>query len=137
MTDKEILKAIGARCHEAELPVPASPEAVAEAEQAIDYRLPPLLRRLYLEVANGGFDPRDGILGVLGVPGGEWIGDWADIVDVYKAFNSGPEDPHPEWLVWLFEWGCAIWSTAETPPGRCGAGTPTAVALSTASSPST
>lgn len=80
---------------------------MAEAEQVIGYRLPPLLRRLYLEVANGGFGPRDG---VLGVSGGAWVGDWADIVDVYTAFRS---DRHPAWLVWLFDWGCAIWSLVD------------------------
>jgi len=45
---------------------PASAEAVADAERRLGHRLPPLLRRLYREVANGGFGPGYGILGVAG-----------------------------------------------------------------------
>lgn len=92
------------------LPIPASPDAVAEAEEAIGYRLPHLLRRLYLEVANGGFGPRGD---VRGVPGRPTSGEWADIVDVHRAFNSGPEPNAPAWLVRLLDWGCAIWSLVD------------------------
>ncbi|MFF0151836.1 hypothetical protein [Micromonospora sp. NPDC005203] len=43
---------------------PASVPAVDDAERVLGHPLPPLLRRIYLEVANGGFGP------VLGVAGG-------------------------------------------------------------------
>jgi hypothetical protein len=110
MTDEEIIEAIRARPSAVALPDPASPEAVAGAEEVIGYRLPRLLRRLYLEVANGGFGPCGD---VLGVPGGPWVGDWADIVDVHQAFGSGPEPNAPAWMVWLLDWGCAIWSLVD------------------------
>jgi hypothetical protein len=45
---------------------PARPEAVAEAERTIGFRLPELLRRIYVEVGNGGFGPGYGLLGVSG-----------------------------------------------------------------------
>src|SRR5690349_24092886 len=45
-------------------PTPADPQAVAEAERVLGYALSPLLQRIYLEVANGGFGP--GVLGVAG-----------------------------------------------------------------------
>jgi SMI1 / KNR4 family (SUKH-1) len=48
------------------LPAPASEEQLADAERRLGFALPPLLRRLYAEVANGGFGPGPGILGVKG-----------------------------------------------------------------------
>lgn len=82
----------------------ASPGAVNEAEHVIGLPLPPLLRRIYLEVANGGFGPRDDVLGV-----GEHArsDDGGDIVDHYLDFSSAPE--HPQGLVPVYEVGCAIW----------------------------
>jgi hypothetical protein len=51
-------------------PLPALATAPAatvdEAENVIGFELPPLLRRLYLEVGNGGFGPGYGILGLTG-----------------------------------------------------------------------
>jgi hypothetical protein len=48
------------------LPEPATEDQVAAAERHFGVALPPLLRRLYLEVANGGFGPGPGLLGVSG-----------------------------------------------------------------------
>jgi hypothetical protein len=48
------------------LPPPASPEAVAAAESRLGILMPPFLRRVYLEVADGGFGPGGGLLGVSG-----------------------------------------------------------------------
>jgi hypothetical protein len=48
------------------LPAPATTDQVAAAERRFGVALPPLLRRLYLEVANGGFGPGPGLLGVSG-----------------------------------------------------------------------
>ncbi|MEV6371357.1 hypothetical protein AB0L86_31195 [Micromonospora musae] len=56
MTEEEIIAAVRNRA--VDLPPPASPEAVSDAEKVIGYPLPRLLRRLYLEVANGGFGPQ-------------------------------------------------------------------------------
>jgi hypothetical protein len=46
------------------LPAPACPHQLADAEAALGTRLPTLLHRLFLEVANGGFGPGYGLLGV-------------------------------------------------------------------------
>ncbi|MDX6329418.1 MAG: hypothetical protein QOI83_1801 [Streptomycetaceae bacterium] len=62
MTDDEVVEAVRALAQAGRLPNSATPEAVAEAEEVIGFPLPPLLRRLYLEVANGGFGPDEGIL---------------------------------------------------------------------------
>ena len=90
-------------------PAPASPQAVSAAEDAVGASFPPLLRRLYLEVANGGFGPSGGI---LGVGGGPLEGPWADsIVDVLQMFRSGPEQHRtPVGVAPLLNWGCALWS---------------------------
>ena len=45
------------------LPAVASAEALAALEAAIGVPLPPFLRRLYAEVADGGFGPGGGLLG--------------------------------------------------------------------------
>ncbi|MDH6709100.1 hypothetical protein P3T27_005846 [Kitasatospora sp. MAA19] len=106
MTEDEVFESIRVYAANAGL-VPASPEAVAEAERVIGHSLPPLLRRLYLEVANGGFGPRRSVLGVSGAP---WMGGNAtDLVDGYEGFKSDPDRVHPAGVVPLFELGCAIW----------------------------
>lgn len=110
VTDDEIIAAVRAQLASKEPTAPASQDAVDDAERVIGHPLPSLLRRLYLEVANGGFGPRSG---VLGVSGGKWRGDWADIVDVYQAFSAAPDSEVPEGLVWLFDWGDAIWSLVD------------------------
>jgi hypothetical protein len=96
----------------ARLPRPpvATPGAIQAVEEAIGCPLPPLLRRLFLEVANGGFGPGYG--GILGAPAdpGRHNGDWQDLLHVYRAFASGPDSGVPRHMLWLYEWGCAVWS---------------------------
>ncbi len=106
VTEDELIAAIRAQPG---LSPPATPAAVEAAEEAIGHPLPPLLRRLYLEVANGGFGPRDGVLGVSGSEY-EHHGEWADIVDVHETF--GPPEGRPG-MVWLFDWGCNTWSLVD------------------------
>ena len=48
------------------LPAQAGEDQLAAAERRLGFVLPPLLRRLYAEVANGGVGPGPGILGVKG-----------------------------------------------------------------------
>jgi hypothetical protein len=43
-----------------------SSQAVAEAESELGFALPPLLTRLYREVANGGFGPGYKLLPLIG-----------------------------------------------------------------------
>jgi SMI1 / KNR4 family (SUKH-1) len=46
------------------LPPPADAAALARAETSLGFALPPFLRRVYLEVADGGFGPGVGLLGI-------------------------------------------------------------------------
>jgi hypothetical protein len=48
------------------LPSPASVAELDAAARGMGVAFPPLLRRVYLEVANGGFGPGPGILGIRG-----------------------------------------------------------------------
>ncbi|SCF56517.1 SMI1/KNR4 family protein [Streptomyces sp. Ncost-T10-10d] len=91
------------------MPPPATPEAVAEAEEVIGFLLPPLLRRLYIEVANGGFGPGEGILGVRG---GAFQGNFADIAELYQD-GPDPSGHIPVGLVLIYDWGCTLWSLVD------------------------
>jgi hypothetical protein len=48
---------------------PASEEQLQATEEALGIPLPPMLRALYAQVANGGFGPACGITGACGEPG--------------------------------------------------------------------
>ncbi|MBL7259297.1 SMI1/KNR4 family protein [Paractinoplanes lichenicola] len=99
---------------------PATPEAVAAAEALIGHPFPPLLRRLYLEVADGGFGPSCGVNGV-GENGhgcvGSMLGDYVD-------WRDTPADPgDPPWtpgVVILGDSGYAVWAVLDcrSPEGR-------------------
>lgn len=91
---------------------PAPPEAVERAEAVIGARLPPLLRRLYLQVGNGGFGPA---YGVLGVDGGHPDDYKRTAVDLFAD-----PDGHGYWqgptgavLLPICHWGCAIYSLVD------------------------
>src|SRR5687767_8877702 len=45
---------------------PASAKALQVAERALGFKLPDLLRAIYLKVANGGFGPEYGMVGTKG-----------------------------------------------------------------------
>jgi hypothetical protein len=89
----------------------ATPEAVAEAERALGYPLPRLLRRLYLEIGNGGFGPGYGILGLRGGLTDD-LGDTA--LEAYRRFHSlRREASVPHSLLPICNWGCAIYSLVD------------------------
>lgn len=83
----------------------ATPAEIAEAEHAIGFPIPPLLRRIYLEIANGGFGPYDS---VIGVGEGAWTSDVGDIAVLYRGFGTRPEG-HPPGIVPVYDVGCANW----------------------------
>ena len=68
----------------------ASEQAVLAAEAVFGYSLPPILRTVYLTVANGGFGPG---YGIMGVDGGFEDDQRRGIVSRYQCFlNLDPED---------------------------------------------
>jgi hypothetical protein len=89
---------------EAEVPLvqpPATPEMIAATEARLGRPLHPFLKRVYAEVANGGFGPGYGLLR-LGTPDGP-----PDEESLSSEFESGR---WPENLLPLWNWGCAAWS---------------------------
>jgi hypothetical protein len=87
----------------------ATVAAVQAVEEAIGCLLPPLLRRLFLEVANGGFGPgHSGILGAPGYRGWARGAGWEDLLQVHRDFRSGPGPQVPRHLLWLYDWGCKL-----------------------------
>ena len=79
---------------------------VQEAERVIGLPFPPLLRRLYLEVGNGGFSPGYGLLGLS--YDSQYTG-----LSMYRRARedaSGSWSSFPPSLFPLCDWGCAIYS---------------------------
>ncbi len=100
---------------------PASAQAIAEAEQSLDFALPPVLKQVLLEVGNGGFGPGHGLLGVRGGATDEHGNSMLDLYDGLSAPN--PDDPGwrwPERLVPLCPWGDSTYSCIDcsVPEGR-------------------
>ena len=102
------------------LPPPATPQALDATEARMSIAFPPLLRRLYVEVANGGFGPGSGIIGIEG--------GWADdngrtIEDLFEMMSEGdPDEPSWRWpvgLVPIVDYS-PVWTCVETavPGGR-------------------
>lgn len=93
---------------------PASPAAVARAEAALGFALPATLRVIYLDVANGGFGPG---YGVMGVDGGFTDDRKMTVVGLHHVFlGRDPDDPTWQWNEdWLpfCHWGCGIYSIVD------------------------
>lgn len=86
--------------------IPASEEAVEEAERALGLLFPPLLRRLYLEVGNGGFGPGYGLLELS--YNSKYTG-----LSMYRQAREDASDgwsSFPPSLFPVCTWGCGIYS---------------------------
>jgi len=91
----------------------ASTGSLKDAESALGSRFPGLLARIYTEVANGGFGPADGLLGLTdGYTGVDGL----TAVEKYKWLR---EQGWREHLLPAFDWGDAAWSCVDltTPTG--------------------
>jgi hypothetical protein len=90
---------------------PADPVEIANDEKRLGFALPPLLKRLYTEIGNGGFGPGYGLIGLTnGVP--DDLGKTAP--ETYGLIRgTSRDDPSwkwPEGLLPICHWGCAILS---------------------------
>ncbi len=97
-----------------EIAMPATEEQLGQSEKQLGFGIPPLLRRIYTEVGNGGFGPGYGLIGCLG----GYRDDRGDtIVEAYLGRSRrDPEDPEwrwPEKLVPLFSWGGACYTCGD------------------------
>jgi hypothetical protein len=112
---------------------PATNAEIAETERQLGFALPPLLRALYSQVANGGFGPGYGLVGAVGGAPAEDAS--KDIAECYRQDRdlslwqkeNGFErdnglapflDEWPGRVLRLVHWGCAIWSCLDVRSGR-------------------
>jgi hypothetical protein len=100
---------------------PATEEQLRATEQALGFPLPPLLRQLYSQLANGGFGPGYGLIGTLG-----GFDEAGNIVELYQSHNRRaqlidleqyrngnadgapvelPDTVWPRFLLYLCDWG--------------------------------
>ncbi|MES9519155.1 SMI1/KNR4 family protein [Streptomyces capoamus] len=130
MSEDEIVERVRAFAGTHRLPPPAPAEAVAELEALVGWPMPTLLRRLYLEVADGGFGPSFHVLSLTDT--GRWFSDEESLLQLARDFGSAEPEPTqpPRHTVPLMTLGCAVWwfidfSTAEgrmwgwEPNARC------------------
>jgi hypothetical protein len=102
---------------------PATEEELVQAEAQLGFVLPTLLRRIYLEVGNGGFGPGYGLLPLNNispnaVPGTtSLVEDYQGMrsfsqkdIDDYFADDEEKPSLWPERVIILCEWGCNIYS---------------------------
>ncbi|MDG6107709.1 hypothetical protein Daura_22555 [Dactylosporangium aurantiacum] len=82
---------------------PAPPAAVSEAEELIGQPLPSLLRRLYLEVGNGGFGPGYGLLSLR---------------DLHRSGSTDAREGRKGRFLILCYWGCGISSELDLADGQ-------------------
>ena len=113
---------------------PASVEQLLATEQALGFPLPPLLRTLYAQMANGGFGPGYGLHGALGgfdeagnlVDGYTFHLTRSELIDLeLYAPASSVHDPidlpntvWPRYLLYLCDWDCATTSCLDAATGR-------------------
>ncbi len=90
-------------------PLPLGLIEIEQAEISMGFKLPVGLRRVYAEVANGGFGYAYGLLGLRGGPVNE---DGHDSVGLYLEYRKpDPDDPFWQWpygLLPVVHLGCAM-----------------------------
>jgi hypothetical protein len=96
--------ALGGECPE--LASPATPQALADAERVIGCALHPLHRQLLEEVANGGFGPGNGL---IGLPGGRLDAHGRSALELRETLRLGTETPLPRGVMPLFDLGDGAW----------------------------
>ena len=88
---------------------PLTDQEIELAEAALGFKLPELLRRIYSEVANGGFGYSYGLLGLTGGPRNE---DGQDVLGLYSTYREiDSDDPLWHWpkgLLPIGHLGCAM-----------------------------
>ena len=93
---------------------PGDPVKIADDEKRLGFTLPPLMKRIYIEIGNGGFGPGYGLIGLTnGAPD-----DTGKIApEIYNQLRSADrDDPNWKWphgLLPICHWGCAILSCVD------------------------
>jgi hypothetical protein len=96
------------------LPAPASVSDFRRAEALLGCTLPPAIAHIYSAVANGGFGPGYGLVGIGG--GRPGFSDWRGqrhCEDEYVILRDDAGITWPAQLMPLCDWGCGIYSCAD------------------------
>lgn len=92
---------------------PASLELIHASERTLGFALWPDLRRVLAEIANGGFGPGNGL---IGLPGGRTDDNGNSILQLRLRLFDEKELKYP--LVPICDWGCGIWSCVDCERGE-------------------
>lgn len=90
----------------------ASEAELERTETDLGFRLPQLLRSLYLNVANGGFGPGYDVIGI----GAGHRSDLGDLVEAYHQVSAGTNYLGRTWKMGLLPfcgWGCNLFSCVD------------------------
>ncbi len=92
---------------------PVSARALQAVERVIGFKLPELLRAIYLKVGNGGFGPEYGIVGTKG--GAKLDGDTLETCyrDLLKLEKENSVWRWPARLLPVANYGCGMWSCVD------------------------
>ncbi|MCX3059084.1 SMI1/KNR4 family protein [Streptomyces beihaiensis] len=82
-----------------------SEQDIADAEQVLGFSLPPLLRLLYLQVANGGFGPDYTLLPL--------VGDGRTAVAEYGPLRTTHSEYWPRSVLPILDWGCGMYAAVD------------------------
>ena len=89
--------------------IPSEPPDFASDERRVGFALPPLMKRLYTEIGNGGFGPGYGLIGLSnGVPDYDGLTAPALYEELRRSSTDEPNWSWPEGLLPVCDWGCAI-----------------------------
>jgi hypothetical protein len=88
-------------------------KALQAAERALGFKLPDLVRTLHLQIANGGFGPQ---YGIVGIKGGAKLDDCTLEMCYRKLLKLEKQNPVWRWprgLLPLANYGCGTWSCVD------------------------
>jgi len=93
---------------------PATQEEIEEAESALGFQIPEILKSVYLLVGNGGFGPGRGGT-IIGLKGG-YASSLGNLVEEYNEVRKGAKYLGLDWRAGLLpfcDWGCNILSCVD------------------------
>lgn len=96
---------VRAEAQTANLPACVSDQELAEAERILGFALPTEVRRLYGEVANGGFGPEYFLFPLMG--------EGSTAVTEYGTLRESPSEFWPRGVLPILDWGCGMYGAVD------------------------
>jgi SMI1 / KNR4 family (SUKH-1) len=92
---------------------PIAPDSLQFAERAVGFKLPELLRAIYLRVGNGGFGPEYGIIGTKGGASLDGCTLETCYQNMLRLKSESAVWRWPELLLPVANYGCGMWSCVD------------------------